>query len=688
MALRMWTRAIAVLMVVLAPVCVMAQPKPDRPDPPPPPPPLEINARDFAEVYNAANRPTVLTLVGFSTGEREAAAVESTLFNVDQAGLTFELRSAFNEFINPPTVNLEMVSATQLNAAIGQLGEQLKARKEKEAAVLLATQARAEIVILIRLFGDKQAGTPQKGQMEVTDARGRELFSYPFGWVMGTDTASVRIVARNLALSFTNDYIVRARTPKRWTVRLFDLRDPAIALDIASRLKATPGISSVRQRAGSANAADSYRELEVTTSLESLELEAIVSQGVKDRDLRAETMSTDGGILNIRVRQKEVAPTSEPALPKKSVEASGALLKCVEVMADRESKDGSINRIALEQMYTRRQQPTFAVLVNRQPTDSERRRAADAGAASGGGGVHADNVIVISQGSSSVGASGTGTGASNPTDTPPTADAEFQSISEINNINYSLETHVYNLLGTELLNFNRRVDGPTARARVLEVAKNQKATYSEDELSELLRQSNIADYYIIATGTILKSPQFNDAYDLKYNFRLLDRQGKVAATAPDLIGWAPRGTMTDIATRNTGTDTTRSERMPGLNVEDLARKAVAKIACELLNEWQRDIQVLVRLKGISDGRDFLAIDDSYRKNAKDVRIVGDPRNVNIGGGQGTLEFTMSYPSRMTFTDVMREINDLNAKLPFDLVFESGDVSSGIVLEIKNRRTAP
>lgn len=295
----MW-RSLAVVVLAAGPVMGQGA-KPDRPPEPPPPPPPEVNAAAFAQAYELARRPTILTLVGFSSGEREAGNVEDTLFRLDAEGFTFQLRAAFNEFINAPSIDAELVSPTQLNDALTRVKDQLRDRNEQQAVQLIATQARAEQTVLIRLFGNRETGLPARGQMQVTNARGRELLSFPFEWKLGTDTVSVRTVARLLAIEYTNDFIVRQNAAKRWTVRLLDLNDPAVVLELRDRLEATKGIQTVRSRAGAAGKLDAYREFEVTTTLDALELEAVLAAGLKDRGLKAETVSTEGGVVNVRV---------------------------------------------------------------------------------------------------------------------------------------------------------------------------------------------------------------------------------------------------------------------------------------------------------------------------------------------------------------------------------------------------
>ncbi len=664
--------ALAAAALLLAPAApALAQQKPPPPEVVVPPPP-EVNIGPFKQAYEAAGRPVVLTLVGFSTGAREALRVEKTLWDTDATGFTFQLRSAFNEFINPPEADLELVSPTQLSDAVNRIQAQLNQRKELEAIALLAEQSRAELIILIRLFGDPGAGVPNRGQVEVTNARGRELFSFPFQWTLGTDTVSIRKVARLLAISFTEDYAKRANTAsKRWTLRIFDLNDPEILTLLTDRLQNdTRGIKSIRARAGSAGTRDAFREFEVNTSLDPLALETAVTRAIKERQLAAETISTEGGVVNLRVR----------AARGDNVATIPVIRECIEVITDKDNPEGRKRRDELALLYTRRQQPSFAVLINRRPTTERERRDAVAAA---GGNIKAENLILVTgQGVNQVNGGGGATPAP-ATDPNATKDVEFQTIGEMNYINYSLETNVYDMLGTELLNFNRRVDGMQARARLREVAQNQKTVFSEEELPSLLRQADVAEFYILATGTIIKD-QGDEFYNLKYSFRLLNRNGQVVATAPDVIGFASRNTANEAGVRIVTKGAGNNANMPAFTVQQMAQQAVAKMACELLNEWQRNIQINVTLKGLGANTDFLEIERIYRENAKDLQIIGDPRNQNVGGGQGTLDFTISYPSKLSFTDVQREILRLNDKLPFDLIFESGDVSSGMIVNIKRR----
>jgi hypothetical protein len=308
---------------------------------PPPPGPSEgeaaqaaeplagVNHAAFREAYERANRPPILTLVGFGTGDREARGAESALWNTDPSGFTFQLRSAFNEFVNGPRVDVELISATQLADAANRLRDQLAARGEHEAVRLLAAESRAELVVLIRLFGERDKGEPTRGQLEVTNARGRELFSYPFQWAIGsTDTAAVREVARRLAIAFTDNFIVRPNAAGRWTVRVFGLEDVETVLSLRSALEQTPGIGGVMVRRAAAGGArlggggaESYRELEVVSDADALEVETLLSRALKPLGFASSLVSVEGGVVNVRataVKPAEVPPSAQPTSPSET----------------------------------------------------------------------------------------------------------------------------------------------------------------------------------------------------------------------------------------------------------------------------------------------------------------------------------------------------------------------------------
>lgn len=287
--------------------------------PPPPPPavevsaPPEINAAEFKLAYEQADRPVLLTLVGFATGEREASQVEKTLWSIDESGFTFALRSAFNEFVNDPRIGVELVSPTQLADSVNRVKDRLDIRRESEALRLIAGEARADLVVTIRLFGDRNGGNPTRGQMEVTDARGREVQSFPFQWnVPDTSLVTIRGIARLLAVEFTNSFIQRDRQTQRWTVRLFDLNKAEAVLALRERLEQTAGIDRVVPRRSAGGLGDAYREFEISTSVDALELEVLFGRALEPMGLAAQNLGAERGVLSLRVSPAP-ATSSTPA---------------------------------------------------------------------------------------------------------------------------------------------------------------------------------------------------------------------------------------------------------------------------------------------------------------------------------------------------------------------------------------
>jgi hypothetical protein len=622
--------------------------KPSAPPYTPPPPPTMDVAR-WAQAYKDAGRPVMLTLVGFATGDKGAETVEKELWSVDETGFTQQLRSAFNEFINDPSVDLEMVSPNALKAAVNRLGENLDIRRERAAVELLSTETNADLVVVIRLFGDRGAGFPSRGQLECFDSRGRERGSYPFDWaVRDTSTQTIRAVANGLAILFTNDFIKRAGAPQRYTIRLFGLADVENFAQLRETLESNRAVAGVKARRGSAGGGDAYREIEVTTALDQLDLETVVTRAVRKMELDCETFKAEGAAINLRIKAK--------AKPGQVVEADRR--PCRDAVAEVEDPDGKFYRRQLSVLYENKRRPSIAVMVNRRNTPVDNRVAQSKGEP-----IKGENVIIIQNsrdGANSAGGGGATPVPANPAGPEQSLDADFATIKQLNILNLQLEGHIFDLFGTELLDFGRRIDPAVARENILKGAANQQATFAETELAALMRQRKIADYLIEGIGTL--SPE-GGTVKMRYTFKMYNRNGELVSTVPDVSGDVGFNDPTRVLTV-------------------MAREAVSKIACELLQEWRKPNLCTVMLKGAQDFKDYLAIEKVYAAETQMIRIVGDAEN-NLGKAGGAIIFTMSYdPTKHTFSDVQREIIRLNDKLPgFTLKFESGE-SSAITLEIQ------
>ncbi len=310
---------LASLSGLAAPALTLGQTKPPPPEVVPAPRP-ELDLLAFRDAYERAGRPVILTLAGFSTGDREAASVEQSLLNTDAGGFAHQVRAAFNEFINPPEVDLDLVSPPALADAAARLKGVLDARRERESIELLAAQARADVVILIRFFGDATGGNPARAQLEVLDARGRERFSFPFQWnIASIDTPAVREVARLLAIAFTNDYARRVGPPSRWTLRVSGLVDAEATLALREQLEATRGLTKVSLRRGATGPTESFREFEATSALDALELETVVARALRPAGYTASMVSIEGGTINLKaspLKPGELAvPPVAPVVP-------------------------------------------------------------------------------------------------------------------------------------------------------------------------------------------------------------------------------------------------------------------------------------------------------------------------------------------------------------------------------------
>ncbi|MGD9691138.1 MAG: hypothetical protein AB7K52_11520 [Phycisphaerales bacterium] len=630
---------------LLMPALALAQKQPAQPLPPPAPPPgVDIPA--WKAAYESANRPTLMVLVGWSTEKRNApdGAInpEPLTFNDDPGGFAESFRLAICENLCPPEADIELIDAAASRAARQRLANTLQTRREGEAVTLLANETDADLIVLVRLYGDAGRGVPARANMIATNSRGRELLSYTSGWRTGIDPASVLLMGRIFAAEISSKLGARFANPQRYTTRVFGLADAEAAFTMSECLQGARGVTRVSSRRGQGTGRDAYREYEITTSFEQDMLEVFIGRCVAPLELVARLVSLEAGVVNIRVERKP-PPLAAPAEP--------GIAECIDAITERDSPDGRNYRDDLLNLYTRRQQPTFAVLVNRRLTEPERQQLAAAGQP-----VNAENIILVQSagaGNNVVAPGGGGGVAPRPGASPDGINAEFDQINEMNNLNVTLEGLVYDLLGTEMLNFNRRVDGPTARAKLAELIDAQKKVFGEDELANLLRRANIAQYMIIGTGTIVIE---NQQLKARYNFRLVNQDGQFVAGAPDIVE-----------------EVAFSDRSAALR--RMASRAVAKMACELRQEWRRDNLPTITLKGVSDAQDILSLERVFKADAKLFRFVGNPELLGIGPSSGSARFSISHKADITNTQIIEEMRTLGRKAGFDLVLESSDFSS-------------
>lgn len=648
--------------VVLA--CALASFGQAKPPPPPPPAPPPLPTPDYAAfraAYDRAGRPVTLTLVGYSLIERETKTVESALWDLDPTGFTFQLRSAFNEFLNTPEIDMELVSPAELTAAVDRLKGNLDIRREREAIDLLSREAKADLTITINLTKvTREDARPARGQMTVTNARGRELMNFPFQWNVGTDLPSVRLVAEQLVVALVNDYVRRGGASQRWTLRLLDFNEPEAVLGLRAALEGHEDIEKVVPRRGSSGRGDATRELEVTTTLDALELEVLVGRGLEAFKLKAETVSTEGQTVNIRVVRPRVAG-SETKPP--------SIVECVEAIADASSEQGKGYRARLLNAYNAQRQPNIAVLVNRRPTTPSELKKAEPVAGSGGG-VNAQTVILVSgqNGASTIGTPGGGAGPDGRPRPEPgsTMDEEFREISQMNNLNVELEGHLFEMLGTELLGFNKRVAADKARAAIAAAASAQRDVYSEAELATLLRSTKVADLFLEGVGTMEithDAQKMPKSYKARYTFWITTLDGRRVAEAPGLTAEAPFEEGKQDALR------------------DMARQAIAKMACQLLDEWLRDPQVPVTINGVTANADYLAIAKVIGER-KVFSLAGDVIDSRYGPSNGFVKFLITVKAGTPQTQIEQEFIEMSKLLPFELVSEGGTVSNGLIFTLK------
>ncbi len=606
--------AAAALLVLAA--SAAAQRKPD-PAPEVPADRYAIDYDQFKRTYQTRNEPTVLVLCGWATGQHQSPPPTVGLFNLDTSGLTFQLKSALEQVLNDPRVDLDLVNFNALQSANRRLRDVLELSGEKEAMELLANDLSAELVLVVRLLDSDPSGAPRRLTFEAFDlARGRTITTFPFSWELADTTWDVKRYAQAIGSRFVADYVVRTGNPQRYTVRVFGLpAEPMWMQEIRRTIKSVPGIASVRPRSiSSVKDQESLSTFEVRYGGDVLDLASELATYLdRAQGLSFETIELAGTAISLRA-QMRVPQTS-----------AATVAGCGELILAR-TPAGDAQRRELKTMYEQQGRPTVAVMVNRAPTARE-RKTAPAGTV-----LTSETVVVIQSVNRDV------------VNRPPAGARERQrgdatpALLELHA--RLLEEALYRRIGGELLGL-ARVDAELARRRFEGGLDTTQSIFREQEFIETARRQAIADVLILGKGAA-----FSNADGTRwatYTFRAVH-----AADARILATASVRGELSASLMEST--------------VQTMADDLIAALVCEMMQSWSPSARLQIKLTNAQGEQDSRAFASAVAVRAADgaaLHVVGGPFV-----GDDSVALTLSYAC--TFEQLVRELNAVGADLPYRL----------------------
>ncbi len=532
-------------LVALTPA-VLAQPKPSA-QPLPPPALPTVDVQRWAGAYERADRPRLLVLCGYGTGERHGLSLDELLDKRDAEGFTFKLRSAFTEAINVPEADVELVDDTALAATTARLSANTTLNREKDATKLLAQQLDADNVIVIKLVKSQLAGSPFSVVVECSDAaRGRGMLTFTFDWKGGLDVPEIKEYATDMAIKYTDDFARRANNPAHFTVQLFGLTTPEQVKAAKDALGDIEGARRVRTRAGLGATGDrkeeGLTEFEVTfpagTWIDETDLKAELSKGLAQRlGAGVEERQTEPGRVAMRVipgmtpvRTAEAPPAPAPAAPANqpptpsqvpaaappatpvavppppTVPGSVQVNDCAKVLLNK-SEVGRVAREGVRSAYAGAGSPRMIVMANRAATIEETKEAALAG-------LTPEHLIVLGV-----------AGPSAPANPTPHDAAQFLVPSELEKHARVIENSIARTLDIDL-GMSRQISPDGVRQRLLASREKGSRYVGADELLGLIGKQDLADIAVIGyarTSTTHDGPTVSytiEAIEIKASARL------------------------------------------------------------------------------------------------------------------------------------------------------------------------
>lgn len=529
--------------IAVAPASLLADASAQTRKPPPQAVPNEEPAPDmnaWRRAYDERGEPAILVVAGWGSGDLLLQGLAGTLNQPDRDGIATQLQAAFEQVINDPAADVELIDAGAARAAAKRLGGRLARMDEAEAFSVLADELSAQLVIVIRLLDyDRARNAPGRVVVEAIDpTSARTLFSLPFEWKLGSSAADLKRYANVIAARFIEDYAARAVRDERYTVRVIGLAPgPIEQRDIVRGFEGMPGVRDVRPRSGGLERDPLTGEeaavatYSIRAAADPLELQASLAEVLADAGIDAEILDTAGTSFTLRV-YGQGAPRSR---------ADDFALCAARVFL--RTDVGERERERIREAYAAAGAPTVAVLVNRRLSTAERDRLGD-------GALTGDNVIVI----------GDVNGRPVVRGIDP---SDVRDLTQLESQNDMVEAEVQRLLGARYMDFSLK-DTAVVRAAISASLDRDRAAVGQDELIGALRSQNIADVAILGSGRIVGA-----GAERRYEYTL---------RAVDLRDSSLLGTSTV-----TGGTLAREPSEPV--AERLARRAMGELLCELAATW-------------------------------------------------------------------------------------------------------
>lgn len=635
--------AAAVLLVIPAAV-IAQQEKPEAPEYVPPPE-AKPDLVGWAEAYERAGRPRILVVAAETTSQFAPFTLDAMSKLKDPSGIPSKLRIGFEEVINDPQADIELVDTAALVHAADRLGGTMRDSGGQDIARALGRELTADLAIVIRIVPSQSGHAFTVFFESVSLSRARAGMRFQFDWKGGTDVPNVKANMRQVARKFIDDYIDRNDHPQRITVRFFGLNDPEMIGHAKKVLETLEGAKTVRTR-GTGNEASpfggrtaSYTNFEVTfdngADTDPTTLILGINRAFKrGMDSIVTVRQGEGGNLAIQIDRQ--------------LKAEERVTNCEEALAVALGDDGAKFRKRLLELYNSRNQPRIVVLVNRAPTQAERQNAQAAGGNAFG---NVDNLIVVAP-------QGVGINGGGQVTVPDAVKSDFRSPDELEWHARSIERAINERFGVGLLEFTRVINPDTGRAALLAEAAKQSGLMDQGELAQLLKKQNLADIAIFGVGR--EAP----AGVLKYTFTATNLADNTNIAFGD-------ATVADYAFSDQG-------------LQQLADEVVAKLACDLMKSWSPPQTMQIEILGATDLAQSDLINKAIDALVKEYRDTGREPPIERSGswqfersqGDGVLRGQITY--RVASDDVGHYFSVLSEKLPFKLDWESKQDNKGVL----------
>jgi len=518
------------------------------------PPAAEVPMDELPDIaklkyaYEKAGFPRVMVLVGKGTDEHQVIDPGSILANTDASAVSFKIKAAFEQVINDPAADLELVSINDLRAAIDRVKATLANTRDEEAASLIGKQAQAELLILIRLTKSDLPGAPFSVVFETSNpVRGRKGLTFAFDWKGDTTQPEINANAAAMARKFINDFAQRVSQPSKYTLRLFGLDSPEALRSALDAVRSIEGIKRVRSRSSSlmddpftgkqGSAAEYEATIDPAADSDHIVLLAAIAESLKQKLVGSEVLlrQTEGGMIAIKVVAKGAVRA-----------ASGQAAGLCESLFMARSPAGDAKRAELRSAYEAKGSPRIAVVVNRTLQPGSATTAST--------GVSTENLIVVTN-------SGSNLVLGAPTSTTPTEfytpdRAEFQA--------RQMERGLSERLSVNLVGLKNIVSADVAKAQLLSDKKQTEVAIPQAELIAVLQKASVADIVIFGTG---KSVQEGSSVRITYTIEAVRMSDAVKLAFADATALMTGETESAVMSR-------------------LADEALGKLGCSLLASWR------------------------------------------------------------------------------------------------------